>query len=48
MRERNARPAHKDKKQIRARERKIGLASDLSERRADVDREDELLPWEIR
>ena len=48
MRERNARPEYKEKKEICARERKFGLASDLSERRADVDREDELLPWEIR
>ncbi len=48
MRERNARPEHKEKKEIRARERKSGLVSVLEEHRADVDGEDELLPWEIR
>ncbi len=47
MRERNARPEYKEKKEIRARERKFGLVSDLEEHRRDVGREDELLPWEI-
>ncbi len=41
-RERNARPEHKEKKGIRARERKIGFIPELEEHRADVD------GWEIR
>jgi hypothetical protein len=48
MRERHARPEYKEKKGIRARERKIGLVPEMEEHRADVDGEAALLPWEMR
>ena len=48
MRERNASPEYKQKKGIRAHERKIGFVPHVEEHRADLDGEAKLLPWEIK